>query len=83
MAVYIKKKSRWITYDLSSDKDVNSYFHDWPITWSGLINSKKVTVIQTQYSDNSKDYEFSSGITEDEKAKLITAIDTELKVLLD
>ena len=83
MAVYIRKKSRWITYNLSSDKDVDFYFRDWPITWSGLINSKQVTIIQSQYSDNSNDYKFSIGVTDDEKAKLISAIDTELKVLLD
>lgn len=79
----ITKKSGSINYHLTSDKEVEFSFSDWPITWTGMVNSKEVTVVQTNYRDDSEYYEFSTGITEDERYKLIKAIDMELKVVLD
>lgn len=83
MALHINKKSRWINYYLSSNKEIDFRFNDWPITWTGFVNSKDVKIVQTQYSDDPRHYVFNPGITEDEKKKLISAIDTELKVVLD
>jgi UDP-glucose 6-dehydrogenase len=81
--MYISKKSRWIIYNLLSDKEIDYRFNDWPITWTGLVNSKDVRIIQTQYSDNPREYKFNVEINEDEKKKLIAAIDLELRVVLD
>ena len=66
-----------------ADKDVDFHFQDWPLIWTGYVNSRDVKIIQSKYSDDFEDYSFIPHLNDNDEGKIISAIDSKLKTILD
>ncbi len=83
MILHINKKKGTINISLSSDKDVDFRFNDWPIIWTGLLNSNEIQIVQTQYGNDPSYYVINKAIAEEQKKELIYTIDITLRRVLD
>lgn len=80
----IKRNNRGFKLNISTESEISFYSVPFPIVWEGTLNENSIKIVQREYSNNPLAFDFLQFPLEYQyKEKVIEAIDTDLKVILD